>query len=215
MKKLKILVAEDHAIVREGIIGLLAGNPDFEVVAEAADGVDALHLVDELSPDLLLMDLSMPNVDGLTATKQAKKKHPDLKIIILTIHDSEEYIYQVFKNGADGYVLKEAAFTELLMAIDAVMHGKKFLSPSVSGDVIQHYLDNPLTEPNPIDSLTEKEREVLRMITAGMSNKEMADKRFVSVKTIEFHRMNIMKKLDIHNQAALIRFGINSGAIDS
>lgn len=215
MSKLRILVAEDHAIVREGIIGLLAGNPDFEVVAEAADGVDALHLVDELQPDLLLMDLSMPNVDGLSATKQAKKKHPGLKIIILTIHDSEEYIYQVFKNGADGYVLKEAAFNELLMAIETVMRDKKFLSPSVSGDVIQHYLDNPQTETNPMDTLTEKEREVLRMITQGMSNKEMAEKRFVSVKTIEFHRMNIMKKLDIHNQAALIRFGINSGTIDT
>lgn len=214
MEKLRIVIAEDHAIVREGIKGLLADNPAFDVIAEASDGVDALRLVDEMSPDLLLMDLSMPNLDGLSATKQAKRKHPKLKIIILTIHDSEEYIYQVFKNGADGYVLKEAAFSELLMAIDAVTRGKKFLSPNVSGDVIKRYLDHPLTEANPVDTLTAKEREVLGLITLGLSNKEMAAKLFVSVKTIEFHRMNIMKKLDIHNQAALIRFGINSGMIE-
>jgi two-component system, NarL family, response regulator NreC len=211
MEKLKLLVAEDHAIVREGIMGLLAGNAAFDVVGEASDGVEALRLVDSLAPDILLMDLSMPNLDGLSATKQVKKKHPKLKVIILTIHDSEEYIYQVFKNGADGYVLKEAAYNELLSAIDAVMKGKKFLSPSVSGEVIKHYLEHPLTEANPLDTLTPKEREVLGLITQGLSNKEMASKLFVSVKTIEFHRMNIMNKLDIHNQAALIRFGINTG----
>jgi DNA-binding NarL/FixJ family response regulator len=209
MNSLRIVVAEDHAIVREGINGLLSSSAGFEVVGEAGDGVEAMRLVQELKPDLLLTDLSMPNTDGLSLTKTAKQKVPDIKVIVLTIHDSEEYIYQVFKNGADGYVLKEAAYNELLAAIEAVMGGKKYLSPSVSGDVIKHYLDHPLTAANPIDKLTPKEKEVLGLITEGMSNKEMAERLFVSVKTIEFHRMNIMNKLDIHNQAALIRFGIN------
>lgn len=213
MDKMRLVIAEDHAIVREGIKGLLLGNPSFDVVGEAPDGVEALRMLQELKPDILLLDISMPNLDGLSVTKQAKKKYPELKIIILTIHDSAEYVYQIFKNGADGYVLKEAAYEELLSAIDAVTKGKKFLSPGVSGDVIRHYLDNPLTQANPIDSLTQKEREVLRLITEGRSNKEMAELLFVSVKTIEFHRMNIMKKLDIHNQAALIKFGINSNLI--
>jgi DNA-binding NarL/FixJ family response regulator len=214
MSKLRLLIAEDHAIVREGIKGLLAGNPAFDVVGEAPDGVEALRMLQELNPDILILDISMPNLDGLSVTKQAKKKHPDLKIIILTIHDGSEYIYQVFKNGADGYVLKEAAYEELLAAIEAVTHDKKFLSPGVSGDVIQRYLEHPQTQANPLDSLTPKEREVLTLITDGRSNKEMADLLFVSVKTIEFHRTNIMKKLDIHNQAELIRFGINSSLID-
>lgn len=209
------MIAEDHAIVREGIKGLLAANPMFDVVGEAADGIEALRMVQELNPDILLMDLSMPNLDGMSATKQVKKKHPSLKVIILTIHDSEEYVYQVFKNGADGYVLKESAYEELLAAIEAVARGKKYISPSISGDVIKRYLDHPLSQANPIDTLTNKEREVLSLIAQGYSNREMADAQFVSVKTIEFHRGNIMKKLDIHNQAALIRFGINSGIVGS
>ncbi len=213
MDKMKLLIAEDHAIVREGIRGLLAGNQAFEVVGEAPDGVEALRLLNETRPDILILDISMPNLDGLSVTKQAKSKYPDLKIIILTIHDSSEYVFQIFKNGADGYVLKESAYEELLAAIEAVTGGKKFLSPGISGDVIRHYLDNPLTQANPIDTLTRKEREVLTLITEGRSNKEMAEILFVSVKTVEFHRMNIMKKLDIHNQAALIRFGINSDLV--
>lgn len=215
MGKLRIVIAEDHAIVREGIIGLLAGNPGYDVVGQAEDGVEAARLVRELEPDILITDLSMPSSDGLSTIKQVKTLKQGMKIIALTIHDSEEFVFQAFKNGADAYVLKDAAYQELEAAIDAVMKGKKFLSPSISGEVIRHYLDHPLTQANPIDTLTAKEREVLALITDGCSNKEMAEKLFVSVKTIEFHRMNIMKKLDIHNQAALIRFGLRSGLLQS
>ncbi len=208
------MIVEDHKIVRQGIRGLLAGNPAFEVVGEAGDGVEALQEAKKLSPDIVLTDISMPNLDGLSLTREFKKRFPSTKIIVLTIHKSEEYVYQILKNGADGYVLKDAAYDELVSAIEAVMSGKKYLSPSISGEVIQEYVRQPRTKKNPIDSLTQKEREILMLITEGFKNKEMAEKLYVSVKTIEFHRMNIMKKLDIHNQAALVRFGVRSGLLN-
>lgn len=207
------MIVEDHKIVRQGIKGLLAGNSAFEVVGEAGDGVEALQQAKTLSPDIVLTDISMPNLDGLSLTREFKKRFPNTKIIILTIHKSEEYVYQILKNGADGYVLKDAAYDELVSAIEAVMSGKKYLSPTISGEVIQEYIKQPRTKKNPIDTLTQKEREILALITEGFKNKEMAEKLFVSVKTIEFHRMNIMKKLDIHNQAALVRFGVRSGLL--
>lgn len=212
--KIKIMIVEDHTIVREGIRELLARNPSFEVVGEAEDGMEAIKLAPKVMPDIILMDISMPNLDGLSATKEIKKRYPNFKVLILTIHDSEEYIYQILKYGADGYVLKEAAYDELVSAIEAVMRGKKFLSPSISGEVINRYVRQPRPQKNPLDTLTQKEREILTLIAEGYKNKEMADKLFVSVKTIEFHRLNLMKKLDIHNQAALIRFAIRSGMLN-
>lgn len=214
MAKTKILLAEDHTIVREGIRELLLKKPEFEVVGEAQDGREAVKLASSLQPDVILMDITMPNLDGLAATREIKKKHPEIKILILTIHDSEEYIYQILKYGADGYVLKEAAYEELVSAIGAVADGKKYLSPRISGEVISRYVKETRPAKTPLDMLTEKEKEVLGLIAEGYKNREIAEKLFVSVKTVEFHRLNLMKKLDIHNQAALIRFAIRLGVLN-
>lgn len=213
-EKLRILIADDHAILREGIKELLIKKPEFEVVGEAADGADAVHMANALKPDVVLLDISMPNLDGLAATREIKKKHPDIKILILTIHDSEEYIYQILKYGADGYVLKEAAYEELIMAIESVARGKKYLSPSISSDVIDRYVKSTGPSGTPLDVLTQKEKEVLRLIAEGHTNREIAQKLFISVKTVEFHRLNLMKKLDIHNQASLIRFAIRLNLLE-
>ncbi len=214
MGKTKILIADDHTIVREGIRELLQKRGDFEVVGEAEDGVQALKLAVDLHPDVVLLDISMPNIDGLATTRQLKKRFPEMKVLILTIHDTEEYIYRILRHGADGYVVKEAAYDELVSAIQAVCLGKKYLSPSISGEVINRYVKEPRSKKSPLDSLTPKETEVLRYIAEGCTNKEIADKMFISVKTVEFHRSNVMKKLDIHNQAALIRFAIRLGMLE-
>ncbi|MFZ3062200.1 MAG: response regulator transcription factor [Actinomycetota bacterium] len=214
MDKTKILLAEDHTIVREGIRELLLKKPEFEVVGEAQDGREAVKLASSLKPDVILMDITMPTLDGLAATREIKKKHPEIKILILTIHDSEEYIYQILKYGADGYVLKEAAYEELVTAIGAVADGKKYLSPRISGEVISRYVKGTRPAKTPLDMLTEKEKEVLGLIAEGYKNREIAEKLFISVKTVEFHRLNLMKKLDIHNQAALIRFAIRLGILN-
>jgi len=214
MTKTKILIADDHTIVRQGIRELLTKRHDFEVVGEAKDGTEAVKLASSLKPDVVLMDITMPNTDGLAATRHIKKVHPEIKVLILTIHDSEEYIYQILKYGADGYVVKEAAYEELVAAIEVVARGKKYLSPSISGEVITKYVQEPRSSKGPLESLTQKETEVLRLIAEGFKNKEIAAKLFVSVKTVEFHRFNVMKKLDIHNQAALIRFAIRLGMLE-
>jgi DNA-binding NarL/FixJ family response regulator len=215
MSKTKLLIAEDHTIVREGIRALLSKQLNFEVIGEAEDGLAAVKLASSLKPDVVVMDISMPNLDGLAATRHLKKQCPEIKVLILTMHASEEYVYQILKNGADGYVVKDAAYEELIAAIEAVTRGKKYLSPSISGEVIDRYLREPQSSRGPLDKLTPKEKEVLRLIAEGHTNKEMAKKLFVSVKTVEFHRSNLMKKLDIHNQAALIRFAIRLGILNS
>jgi len=213
--KIQIVLAEDHTIVREGLKMLLSSKPEFHIAGEASDGFEAIQCVDRLEPELLLIDLSMPRMNGIEAIIEIKKRHHHTKILILTVHNTEEHIQAALKAGADGYVLKDATHTELLIAIDSVLSGKCYLSPGVSNMVIQGYLNGGEVSPpsSPWDTLTKREREVLKMIAEGYKNKEIADYLYISVKTVEKHRTNLMKKLNIHNVSALTTYAIEKGLL--
>ena len=212
-KPYRIVIAEDHRILREGLRSLISSNPDFEVVGEAEDGRDAIRCVDELRPDLVLMDLSMPKMNGLDAIAEVKNRCPDTKLLVLTVHKAEEYVFESLKAGADGYLLKDATHAELMLAIENVLDGKPYLSPGISGRLVEGYLKGrkPLKSELSLEILTKRERQVLKMIGEGHKNKEIADYLCISVKTVEKHRANLMKKLDLHSASALTAFAIEKG----
>ena len=214
-EKQRIVIAEDHTILREGLRALLSSNPNFDIVGEAEDGQNAIRCVEKLKPHLILMDLSMPRMDGMEAIREIKRRCPETKILALTVHKTEEYILATLQAGADGYVLKDATHTELLMAINSVLLGKSYLSPEVSEKVIEGYLEGrkTLKSSSSWDTLTPREREVLKLIGEGYKNKEIADYLCISVKTVEKHRANLMKKLDLHNASALTAFAMEKGLI--
>ena len=212
--KNRIVIAEDHTILREGLRLLLSSNPDFEVVGEAGDGRDAIRCVENLKPDLVLMDLSLPRMDGMNAIREIKKQCPQTKILALTVHKTEEHILATLRAGADGYVVKDATHAELEMGIRSVLEGKTYLSPGVSDKVIEGYLAASKTvAQTPWDTLTQREREILKLIAEGYKNKEIADYLYISVKTVEKHRASLMSKLDLHNTSALTAFAIEKGLV--
>jgi DNA-binding NarL/FixJ family response regulator len=215
-EKQRIVIAEDHRILREGLRALICSNPDFDIVGEAEDGRDAIRCVEKLVPDLILLDLSMPRMNGMEAIKEIKKQYPETRILVLTVHRTEEYILATLRAGANGYVLKDATHAELMMAIKSVLTGKTYLSPGVSEKVIEGYLEGrkTLRSSTPWDTLTQREREVLKLIAEGYKNKEIADYLYISVKTVEKHRANLMKKLDLHNTSSLTAFAIEKGLVD-
>ena len=212
----KIFIAEDHAIVRDGLRALLSSNPGFEVVGEAADGREVIKNIEECRPDLILMDLSMPRMNGMEAIREIKKHARNVKIIVLTIHKTEEYILPVLKAGADGYVLKNDTQAELMAAIKCVLEGKSYLSPGVSQKVIEGYVNGNKTvkTKSSWDTLTQREREVLKLIAEGYKNREIADDLCISIKTVIKHRSNLMEKLDLHNVADLTTFAIEKGLVN-
>jgi DNA-binding NarL/FixJ family response regulator len=214
-EKQRIVIAEDHRILREGLRALISSNPDFDIVGEAEDGRDAIRCVEKLVPDLILLDLSMPRMNGMEAIKEIKKQCPETKILVLTVHRTEEYILATLRAGADGYALKDATHTELVMAIKSVLMGKRYLSPGVSEKVIEGYLEGrkTLKSSTPWDTLTQREREVLKLIAEGYKNKAIADYLYISVKTVEKHRANLMKKLDLHNTSSLTAFAMEKGLV--
>ncbi len=216
MKKVKLLVADDHKIFRQGIKKLLEEEPDLQVVGEAADGREAVKKATELKPDVILMDIAMANLNGLEATKQIKKVLPDVKVIMLTMHKNEEYVLQSFQAGASGYILKEGAVEELVSAIRSIHQDKSVLSPSISKTLIDAYLRKMETgkTETPFDLLTDREREVLQLIAEGYTNREVAKSLFISVKTVEAHRAHIMQKLNIHEIAKLVKYAIQKGLVD-
>jgi DNA-binding NarL/FixJ family response regulator len=213
MEKKRIVIAEDHTILREGLRALLSSDPDFEVVGEAQDGRAAIQCVESLMPDLVLMDLSLPRMNGMDAIKEIKRRCPEIKVLVLTVHRTEEYILATLRAGADGYVLKDATHTELVMGIRSVLTGKPYLSPGVSDKVIEGYLDGRKTVKTgtPWDALTQREREILKLIGEGYKNRDIADYLYISVKTVEKHRANLMKKLDLHSSSALTAFAMEKG----
>jgi len=214
-EKKRIIIAEDHTILREGLRMLLYSNPDLEVVAEAEDGLEAIRQSENLQPDLVLMDLSMPRMNGMGAIQEIKKQCPDAKVLVLTVHKTEEYILAALQAGADGYVLKDATHSELMLAIDCVFSGKSYLSPGISEKVIEGYLDGrkALRSTSSWDTLTQREREILKMIAEGYKNKEIGDYLCISTKTVEKHRANLMRKLDLHSTSALTAFAMEKGLI--
>ena len=214
-EKKRIVIAEDHTILREGLRSLLSSDPDFDVVGEAEDGRDAIQCAEDLMPDLILMDLSLPRMNGMDAIKEIKKRCSKTKVLALTVHRTEEYILATLRAGADGYVLKDATHAELVMGIKSVLTGKPYLSPGVSDKVIEGYLEGrkTLKSATPWETLTQREREILKLIAEGYKNREIADYLYISVKTVEKHRANLMKKLDLHSTSALTAFAMEKGLI--
>ncbi len=215
MGKKRVVIAEDHTILREGLRALLSSTSNLEVIGEAENGRVAVQCVQNMKPDLVLMDLSMPKTSGMDAIREIKKQFPDTKILTLTIHDEDEYILAALQAGADGYVLKDATRGELIMAIETVLAGKSYLSPGVSEKVINGYLEGKKTfkKNSAWDAVTNREQEILKLIAEGHKNKEIADYLCISVKTVEKHRANLMKKLDLHSAPALTTFAVKKGLI--
>jgi two-component system response regulator NreC len=221
MNKIRILLADDHPLVRSGLIKLLEPFKEFVIVGEASDGEEAVTMTKKLEPDVVVIDLSMPKLNGVEATKIILKNNPSSKVLVLTMHDNEEYVYQILKSGAGGYILKNSGREELAAAIQAVAKGERFFSPRVSEIMVEAYLKRADTrEEHLIDDkeipLTKREREILFYIADGLNNNQIAEKLFISVRTVDTHRTNIMQKLDIHDAANLVRYAINKrGKSDS
>jgi two-component system response regulator NreC len=213
--KLRIVLADDHTILREGLRALLSADPNFDIVGEAEDGREAVRCVEKLEPNLLLMDLSMPRMSGMDAISEIKRRYSETKIIALTVHKTEEYLLTTLQAGVDGYVLKDATHDELVLAIHNVMAGKRYLSPGISGKVIEGYLEGK-EDSQSVSSwqkLSQREREVLKLIAEGYKNKEIAEDLCISLKTVEKHRANLMKKLDLHNAAGLTVYAVEKGLV--
>lgn len=213
MSKAKILLVEDHVVVRQGLKALLNGEADIEVVGEAANGREALQLVSDLQPDLVLMDISMPGLNGIEATRQICQHYPGVEVVILSMHSNEEYVFQVLRAGASGYVLKQSDSSEVLTAIRAALAGGSFLSPPISRAVIDDYVRRAATRgrSDTLDLLTPREREVLQLLAEGLSNQEIADQLSISVKTVETHRGNMMKKLAVDSKTDLVKYALRKG----
>jgi len=213
VKKIRVLLAEDHTIVRQGISALLRSEPDIEVVGEAADGLEALELAKKLIPDVVLMDIAMRNLNGLEATRKIKKLFPHTKVLVLTMYDNEEWIFQILRVGASGYLIKDSAMTELTSAIRAVHQGDSYLSPSISKKVIDEYIRKAeMGEKGGLeDLLSGREREILQLIAEGHSVPQIASLLCISKKTVEAHKNHIMEKLNIRDKVGLVKYAIRTG----
>ena len=211
--KIRVLIADDHTIVRSGVRLLLESETDIEVVGEATNGKEALTLVEELHPDVVLMDIAMPEVDGLEATKTIISQWPNTAVLVLTMHRSDEYFFEMIKAGASGYVLKGAEINELIHAIRVVAKGEVFLYPSIAGKLVKGYLDSIEGNNNAMSILSKREIEILRLLADGYSNKEIAEKLVVSSSTVHSHRSNIMNKLNFKNRRDLIQYARRKGLI--
>jgi DNA-binding NarL/FixJ family response regulator len=210
--KIKILLVDDHQILRDGIRSLVKGYNDMEVIGEAADGREALNMVEKLSPDVVIMDISMPDLNGIDATRMIINEAPDVKIIALSMHHDKQFVSEIFKAGASGYLIKDSAFDELEHAIRIVMSGETYINPQIASLVVESLVNQSVT-PNPksFSLLTEREREVLQLIADGKSTKQIAVDLNVSSKTIESHRRQVMGKLNVRSVADLTKFAIREG----
>lgn len=213
MSRLRVLLADDHTLVRAGLRKLLESMAEIEVVGEAADGLALLQLAQELRPQLVLMDIAMPGLNGLEATARLARTLPDVRVIILSMHQNEEYVRQALRNGAAAYLLKDSAPLELDLALKAVLRGETYLSPAVSRGIVSDYVQRLRADEQPGDALTPRQREVLQLVAEGHSTKEIARRLDLSVKTVDTHRSQLMKQLDIHEVAGLVRYAMRNGLI--
>jgi DNA-binding NarL/FixJ family response regulator len=215
MPKIRVLVVDDHTIVRDGIVALLALAGDMEVVGEAANGSEALKMVKQLSPDVVLMDIAMPIMGGLEATRRINKEFPKTRVLVLTQYDDKEYVFPVIESGAAGFISKAAASSELVQGIRAVSHGDSFLSPAVAKLLVENYQHTAGDRSNedPYNLLTEREREILKLLAEGYSTQEIADMLVITAKTVEGHKTNLMAKLGIHNRIDLVKYALRKGII--
>ena len=215
MPKKKVLIADDHALVREGIVAFLKLCDDIEVVAEASDGLEAIEKTDKYRPDIIIMDINMPKLGGLEATVEIKKKHPDIKILVLTQHEDREYISRFLKAGVSGYLLKKAVGSDLITALKTIMRGELYLYSSIASEVVAGYLqgEKKISVESPYEKLSDREKQVLKLVAEGHTHKEVATMLNISVKTVMAHQTNIGEKLDVHTRAGLIKFAIQKGII--
>lgn len=211
----RILLADDHTILRAGIRALLDMEPTFQVVGEVDNGKDAVYYAGQLKPDLIIIDLSMPKTNGTEAIQRIKSRYPETKILVLTVHKTEEYIHAALKAGASGYILKDDTSSELINAINNILQGKIHLSSSICGNVVLGYLAQPDNQKisSSTDLLTTREREVMKLIAEGQRNKDVAEYLSISLKTVEKHRSNMMKKLDLHSTSNITSFAIKNGLV--
>jgi DNA-binding NarL/FixJ family response regulator len=214
-KKHRLVLVEDHVILREGLRALLESRPMYEVVGEGNDGREAIRLAEELSPDLMLLDLSMPRTNGLEALKEIKRMSPLTRVLILTMQKAEDYVFAALRDGADGYVLKDATSTELFQAVNSCLAGQRYLSPDITTTVVTGYLGSKdgAAPRSSYDELSVREREVLKLLAEGRRTREIGDYLCISPKTVEKHRANLMEKLNLHTLPALTGYAIEKGLL--
>ncbi len=214
-KKVKIIIVDDHSIMRDGLKGVLTKNPEYNVSGEANNGQEALSVIEEIRPDIIFMDLSMPDMGGIEATGLITKQFPDSKIIILSMHSEQHQAMDAFRAGASGYVLKGSEPSEVLDAVAKVLEGKRYASPAIAETLFSGFVDIFQKEQvlEPYDTLTNREREILKLIASGLKNKDIAEKLFISLHTVKTHRVHIMSKLDVHDMTGLTKIAIRKGLI--
>jgi DNA-binding NarL/FixJ family response regulator len=215
MTSVRVLLADDHALVRAGIRALLEGLEGVAVVAEAGNGGEVLELARKHRPDVVLLDISMPGIGGLEASAQLKQELPQVRVVMLSMHANEEYVLQALRAGAVGYMLKDSATAELELALQAVMQGETYLSPPISRQVVEGYVQRVGAEQPAADHLTPRQRQVLQLIAGGLSTKEIAYRLELSVKTVETHRAQLMERLQIRDIAGLVKYAIRNGLVSS
>ena len=213
--KKTVFIAEDHQLFRDGLKAMLAAKEGLEVIGEARDGLEAINSIKKKQPDLLLLDLSMPRLSGISVIKELRRHFSDMRILVLTIHESDQYVIETFEAGANGYCIKDASREELLLAITSILNGKTYISPGIADNVMEGYLEGhkKIKSKSSWETLTHREREVLKLLAEGYTNKQIGDLLNISVKTVEKHRANIMQKLNLHNAAALTAFAIDQGLV--
>ena len=218
MSKIKLLLADDHAVLRAGLKTLFNAQPDMEVVAEASDGREAVRKSRAVAPDIVLMDITMSGMSGLEATQEIKKQNPAIKVLVLTMHEDESYLHQMLHAGADGYLPKKAAATELVDAIRATYRGEHFIHSSMTAGLVTQLRDKEITGPQEAQKdslLSQREREVLRLLAMGYTNQQIADMIYLSIKTVETYKSRLKDKLGLQGRAELVRYAIQSGLLDT
>jgi len=210
----RVLIADDHAIVRAGLRALLVEEAEFKLVGEAVGGYEAIELVEKTNPDVLILDLSMPDLDGISVTRKIKPQYPDMKILILTLHEDEALLKEAIKAGAAGYILKRAAEAELISAIRVILRGDLYVDPAMVRGLFQEPQQSQVKMKNPTESLTPRETEILRLIVEGYTNRQIGQELNISIRTVEGHRANISDKLGLHSRVELVRYARQNGLIE-